>query len=120
MRVTIIATALLLFGLTDAVGQPSLPRTVDLDAPDALETLRQTNPTHFTAIQTILAEVVLRPDAEVPRWLRVNFNARGVSYRPILLTSHPPKRRLSLTLDDTRYMAVITLTKVTGTIVPLK
>jgi len=37
-----------------------------------------------------------------------------------VLTSHPPKRRLSFTLDDTRYIAVITLTNVTGTVVPLK
>jgi hypothetical protein len=71
-------------------------------------------------IQRTLAEAGVRPDAEVPRWPRASFNAPGVIYQPILLTSHPSKRRLSFTLDDTRYIAVITLTNVTGTVVPLK
>jgi len=56
----------------------------------------------------------------VPRWLQASFNARDISYQPIVLTSHPPKRRLSFALDDTRYVAVITLTNVKGTVVPLK
>ena len=71
-------------------------------------------------MRAILADVLLRQDAEVPRWLQSSFNARDISYRPIVLTSHPPKRRLSFTLDDTRYIAVLTLTNVTGTVVPLK
>jgi len=71
-------------------------------------------------VRAILADVLLRQDAEVPRWLQASFNARDISYRPIVLTSHPPKRRLSFTLDDTRYIAVLTLTNVTGAVVPLK
>ena len=94
--------------------------SVDLDAPGALEVLQQTNPAHYATVRTILAEVFLRPDAEVPRWLQASFNARGVFYQPIVLTSDPPKRRLSFTLDDTRYVVVITLTNVTGPVVPLK
>ena len=120
MRPTIIAAAFLLVALTNALAQPALPRTVDLDAPGVLEALEQTNPAHYGIVRTILAEVFLRPDIEVPRWLRASFNAQGVDYRPIVLTSHPPKRRLSFTLDDTRYVAVIVLTNVNGTIVPLK
>ena len=120
MRLTIIAAAFLLVAFTNAVAQPELPRKVDLDAPGALEALEQTNPAHYAIVRTILAEVFLRPDIEVPRWLRVSFNAQGVDNRPIVLTSHPPKRRLSFTLDDARYVAVIVLTNVTGTVVPLK
>jgi hypothetical protein len=43
-----------------------------------------------------------------------------VKYAPIVLTTHPPQRRLSFALDDTRYEAVVTLTKPRGDIVPLK
>ena len=137
MRLMIIATAFLLFGLTEAIAQPGLPpgalealkqnsayhgtlRTVDLDAPGALEVLKQTNPAHYATVRTILAEVFLRPDAEVPRWLQASFNARGGYHGPIVFTSQPPKRRLSFTLDDTSYVAVITLTNVPGAVVPLK
>jgi hypothetical protein len=45
---------------------------------------------------------------------------QSVNYRPIVLTSYPPKRRLSFALDDTHYLAVITLINVDGAIVPLK
>ena len=120
MRSVLIAVAFVLLGLTNAIAQPVLPRGVDLDAPGALEALVRNNPTHFVVIQRILNEAGARPDAEVPRWLRASFNAQSVIYQPIVLTSHPPKRRLSFTLDDTRYIAVITLTNVTGTVVPLK
>jgi len=48
------------------------------------------------------------------------FDARNVSYAPILLTSDPPKRRLSFALDDTRYEAVVTLTNVRAEIDPLR
>jgi len=113
MRSVLIAVAFVLLALTNAIAQPVLPRAVDLDAPGVLEALARSNPTHFVVIQRILAE-------DVPRWLRASFNAQSVIYQPIVLTSHPPKRRLSFTLDDTRYIAVITLTKVTGTVVPLK
>jgi hypothetical protein len=67
-----------------------------------------------------LLAVLLRQDAEVPRWLQISFNARDISYQPIVLTSHPPKRRLSFALDDTSYITVLILTNVTGTVVPLK
>jgi hypothetical protein len=123
MRWTLIAAAFLLFGLGDAVADTAFfrtIRTIDLDASGALEALQQTNPTHYVTVRTILAEVFLRPGTEVPRWLRVSFNAQGISYPPIVFTSHPPKRLLSFTLDDTRYVAVITLTNVTGPVVPLK
>lgn len=97
-----------------------LRRTVDLDAPGARDGLRQSNPAHFEAVRRILAGVPQRADADVPRWMQVSFGARDVSYVPVVLTSHPPQRRLSFALDDTRYQAVLTLTNVRGEIVPLR
>ena len=97
-----------------------LRRTVDLDVPGAMERVRAANPDHFDKIAKMIEGVTQQPDTAVPRWLRVNFDARDVNYRPIVMTSYPPKRRLSFALDDTHYLVVITLINVDGAIVPLK
>ena len=94
--------------------------TIDLDQPGALATLEQTNPAHYAKVKRILHGITRRPDAEVPRWLRVGFDARDVNYAPIVLTSLPAQRRLSFALDDTRYVAVVVLTHLRGDVVPLK
>ena len=52
--------------------------------------------------------------------VRAYLAARDVSYAPIVLTSDPPRRRLSFVLDTTRYQAVVTLTGARGQIVPLR
>lgn len=97
-----------------------LRRTVDLDAPGVMERVRVANPAHFHKIVKIIEGVTQQPDSAVPRWLRVNFDARDVGYGPIVMTSHPPKRRLSFALDDTRYEAVVVLTNMTGVVIPLR
>jgi hypothetical protein len=97
-----------------------LRRTVDLGVPGAMERVRAANPDHFDKIVKIIEGVTQQPDTAVPRWLRVNFDARDVNYRPIVMTSYPPKRRLSFALDDTDYLVVITLINVDSAIVPLK
>jgi hypothetical protein len=94
--------------------------TIDLDQPGALAALEQTNPAHHAKVKRILEGVNRRPGAEVPRWMRVAFDARAVEYPPIVLTSHPAKRRLSFALDDTRYVAIVVLTHLRGDVVPLE
>ena len=93
---------------------------IDLDRPGALEALEQGNPAHYAKVKVILEGIARQRDADVPRWMRVGFDAHDVSYAPIVLTSHPAKRRLSFALDDTRYVAVIVLTHLRGDIVPLR
>src|SRR2546426_11788664 len=91
MGTKIGAAAFVLLPLSSiASGQPGPRRTVDLDAPGALAALQQSNPEHYVKVRTILTDVLLRQDAEVPRWLQASFNARDISYQPIVLTSHPP------------------------------
>jgi len=102
-----------------AAGDLTLSRVVDLDKPGALEALQQLNPTHYEKIRQIVTGILQQPDAAVPGWMRANFDARGVLYSQIEMTSYPPKRRLSFALDDTRYVVVVTLTR-SGTITPLK
>ena len=102
-----------------AAGDLTLSRVVDLDKPGALEALQQLNPMHYEKIRQIVTGILQQPDVAVPGWMRANFDARGVLYSQIEMTSYPPKRRLSFELDDTRNVVVVTLTR-EGKITPLK
>jgi len=122
MKQVLISAAVLamLWAGVLAADDASPRRTVDLNKPDSLEALQQSNPTHYKKIGKILNGILQQPDAAVPRWIQTNFDAQDVGYAPVLMTSLPPKRRLSFALDETRYEAVITLTNVRAEIVPLK
>lgn len=98
-----------------------VPRgVIDLNEAGALEALQHSNPVHYKRVRKILDGVLRQKDAQVPGWIQANFNGRDVAYGPTVLTSHPPKRRLSFALDTTRYEATIVLTNVTGQIVPAR
>ena len=114
-----IAVMLSLWMGVAVAGDVALSRPVDLDKPGAVEALQRTNPTHYEKVRQIVAGIVQQPDAKVPGWMLANFDARGVLYPPIEMTSYPPKRRLSFALDDIRYVIVVTLTR-EGKITPLK
>jgi hypothetical protein len=118
----LLTAALLLFGWASFVAAAEVPwpRAVDLDEPGVLEALRRSDPNHYEKIRRILDGVLQRPGPEVPRWMQTTFDARDVSYVPIVLTSHPAKRRLSFALDATRYEVVVVLTNVRGDIVPAR
>ena len=120
MRVLFTGALLLLWIAVAVASDVPLGRAVDLNAPGALETLQRANPTHYEKVRKILEGVLQRSDADVPRWMQANFDARDVRYLPIVLTSHPPQRRLSFALDATRYEAVVVLRNVRGEIVPAR
>lgn len=84
--------------------------TVDLNQPEVLERLARENPFHFTMIRRILAGVDTMPEHAVGRWMKAQFNATDVTYSPVLMTSDPPKKQLTFTLETTRYSALLTLT----------
>ena len=103
----ILATGCLLEAPAAAALTP--PKVVDLDRPGSLEALAQVNPDHYAKVERILADVARHPPEPVPRWMKAEFGADGVSFPSLLKTSDPPKRSLSFTLDETRYEAVITV-----------
>lgn len=121
MRKSIVAVVLLsLWTGVLPLGDAIPGKTINLNQPGALEALQRSNPMHYEKVHRILEGVLHQPDAVVARWMKANFEAREVKYVPIVLTSHPPKRRLSFSLDATRYEAVVILTNVRGEIVPAK
>lgn len=111
----------MLMAVTPASAAPVTPtRTIDLDSPGAMQALEQSNPVHYEKVLKIVEGVIRQPDAKVSRWIAVTFNGRDVSYAPVVMTSYPPKRRLSFALDDTRYVTIVTLTNVRGDVVPAR
>ena len=119
-RVLAAALLSLVWVVIASAGDAPSGRAIDLNAPGALEALQSSNPAHYEKIRQILVGVLQRPDAGVARWMRATFDARDVRYVPIVLTSHPAKKRLSFSLDVTRYEAVVVLTNMRGDIVPAK
>jgi hypothetical protein len=115
-----VAVITMLWIAVAVAGDATQGHTINLNEPGALEALQHSNPAHYEKVRKIMEGLFQRSDTAVPRWIQTNFDARNVSYAPILLTSDPPKRRLLFALDDTRYEAVVTLTNVRGEMVPLK
>jgi len=107
---TIVAAGLSVFALACTV-QAQASGAIDLNAPGNLEAIERANPGHYAKIQRILAEVPQRAPAErsVASWMRTEFQARDIHYTDLVMTSLPPKKRLAFSLDDTAYVAVVTL-----------
>jgi hypothetical protein len=104
-----VSTLVLACCIAAAATCSAAPREIDLNAPGALETLRQQDPAAYTKVQAILAGVLKHQDQEVPHWIQTAYDGRDVAYRPFLLVTFPAKRRLGFTLGDTRYDATIVL-----------
>jgi hypothetical protein len=121
MATVVALSAMVLLWISAATaGDVRTSRTIDLDRPGSLEQLQQSNPTHYEKARKIIDGVIEQPDTQVPRWVQVNFGGRDVRYAPIVLTSHPPKKRLSFVLEDTRYQVVVVLTNIGGEIIPAR
>jgi hypothetical protein len=84
---------------------------VYLDDSASLAQLRTTNPTHYARAQKIIdaANQLCRPTAAEVEYAK--FDAKNIScIRTLVKTSNPPKRQISFRLDDTVYIALVTLT----------
>jgi hypothetical protein len=84
-------------------------RTVYLDGPASLANLETEDPAHYATVKRILAsaDVLCAPGP-----LTLQHAGNGPVCEGMLLkTSNPPKRQISFTLDDTRYIALVVLTQ---------
>ena len=84
---------------------------VDLNAPGTLDQLKVAKPGDYVKVMRIIAGLTRHPELDVARWISATFHAGNVSYFPLWMTSLPPKRRLSFCLADTRYRAIVTITR---------
>ena len=93
--------------------------TVYLNGQADLDWLRATNPGHYARAERIMAAAneLCRPTPGDVTYAR--FEARDISCAEMLLkTSNPPKRQISFTLNDTRYVALVVLTDDSPRVVP--
>ncbi len=87
-----------------------MPRVIHIDDASDLALIKVTRPEHYRKIQKILADIQDQSEGKVGKWLQTTFDAREISYKPLLLVTAPPQRRLSFRLDDARYAGVIIMT----------
>ena len=80
---------------------------IDLNAPGALKYLQERRPAHYQKIRAILALVESRPQLNLGPWIEVHFEASDVDFLHLWRVSDPPTMKVSFTLDDIRYTAVV-------------
>ncbi len=119
MRTIIGVVFLVAVASANAVG--TSPQLVDLNRPGTLEQLKQQRPKHYEAITAVLRVVERVPckDRQVET-LKVRFDIREMACNFVLMTSNPPQRRLSFSLEGTNYVAVVTLKDTEGRAIPAK
>ena len=98
----------------------AVPAVVDLDSPQALVRLRAERPAHFEKVTALLRDAERMPEKQVEGWIRTRYAADSVQLGSMLLVSHPPKRRLSFSLDDVAYRATIVVALPPAAIVPAR
>jgi len=99
-----LATLLCFSAVAQATG---LAEPVDLNAPGALGSLQQRRPDHYAKVQAILGLVQRKPQLDLGPWIEARFDASNVDFQPLWRASDPPKVKISFTLDNDRYTAVV-------------
>ena len=111
MRKLILATFLCSASVCSAdepVAAVVVKTPVHLDSASELAQLRKTNPDHYSRAVRLLNDANRLCNPGAPKLQ--NADGRNISCAMLLLTSNPPKRELSFTLDNTPYVAIVTVT----------
>ena len=85
-----------------------LASPVQLNSTADLAWLRESNPDHYARATRLMAAANTLCKPGEPKVQ--NTDGRDISCGMLLRTSNPPKRALSFTLDDTHYVAIVTIT----------
>jgi hypothetical protein len=79
---------------------------VDLDDPQALHAIEQSNPARYRSLRQILDRVLAVPGQRVPQWLKETYGATDISYETV--GSPPATKVLMFSLEGERYAAHLT------------
>jgi len=94
---------------------------IDLDRPGALDQVKRERPGQFEAISQVLRAAERLPCREGElKALRTRFDVRELACTTLLMTSDPPKRRVTFSLGEERYIAVVTMKDTNGKLLPAK
>jgi len=92
----------------ESVAPAIITPSVQLNSTADLARLRATNPDHYARATRLMAAANTLCKPGEPKVQ--NTDGRDISCGMLLLTSNPPKRALSFTLDGTHYVAIVTIT----------
>jgi hypothetical protein len=100
-----------------ALAEP--PAVVYLNGAADLERLRSSNPDHYWKAERILAAAdhLCRPGPAEVQYVGFDISDLACS-RMLLKTSNPPKWQIAFRLDDTRYVALVTVTDDAPRVIP--
>jgi len=91
--------------------RPAPPRLVYLYGATSMEQLKSANPNHYARAERIIAaaDELCKPGPDEVQFAK--FEAKEISCQGMQIKlSNPPKREIGFTLDDVRYVALVTLT----------
>jgi hypothetical protein len=111
-RLVLVVLVVLVCGASlAAAADPSVMRPpVRLDTPAELARLQATNPAHYARARRLIeAANVLCPPRQA-KLQGADLDSRRVACGHVFLTSNPPKREITFTLDGTRYAALVAIT----------
>ena len=117
MKPIAIVAMLAVMASASATGTRFAP--IDLNRPGAMEQLRSERPAHYEAISAVLRVVERLPcrDREIQS-LSARFDIRDLACYAALMTSYPPKRRVSFELEGSSYVVVVTMKGTEGELTP--
>jgi hypothetical protein len=94
--------------------------SVDLNTPGVLDQLQKDRPKHYEAVTEAMRVAEHTPCKKRElEMLKARFDLSDIACTPILKTSNPPKRQLTLTLDGTVYHASVMVSDMKGEFRPL-
>ena len=95
----------------------SIKRTVYLDHV-VLEELKKSNPEHYAQAQRVMAAASELCAPNRARLWQAMSVSNGDCSGMVLKTSYPPKRQIGFQIDDTQYIALVTVTDAPALLVP--
>ena len=119
MRIIVALVVSTVMASASATGTTLQP--VDLNRPGALEQLKVQRPKHYAAITEVLRAVERVPCRPGEfETLKAQFEISELACNVVLMTSVPPKRRLSFELEGTHYVATVAVQDTAGQVVPAR
>lgn len=100
----ILATLLFVSAISQAAG---FNGPIDVNAPGVLASLQERRPDHYAKVRAILTLVESRAEFNLGPWIEAQFDAADVDFSHLWQVSDPPKLKVSFTLEDARYTAVV-------------
>jgi hypothetical protein len=116
----IVLPILALSAILPAHAGPTVSRDVDLDRPGALQAIERDDAALYTRIRGVLDAAQAQTCETLPQLVHAQFQATlGTCSTFSILTSFPPKRRISFVIDDTGYSSNVVQVHLDGKLQPL-